>query len=348
MSIFAMGGVLPTATAAAQKKGERVRILAGSVMRTAPGGQVIGVLSRVYEGPVEMVQGGASRLRISGFVSEQSIRLDATRARGVAGAAGAGDYGGVLRTGPSEKDPALATLQRGAVLFAGQKSSTFLAVNRTIWVDNSRLAKLSAPDSRPPTQGPGALASQPNAAEKPATPPAAKPTVSATPALPPMQIVGGSPLRTAPNGDIVSSLPAGTLVNPLRSENGWTRVAIEGWVSTKDLTDASAKAAGELSAADIRADPSGTKGRIVRWTVEALSFQLGDALRRELNGEPYLLARGPGKERSILYLAVPDSLLGAARALAPLTTMTVTARVRSGKSEPGGVPILDLLELVRR
>lgn len=337
--------------AAAQKKGERVRVLAGSAMRTAPGGPVVGVLSRTFEAPVEMVQGSAVRLKIAGFVLEREVRLDGNRQRGVVGPAGGkSETGGTLRTGPSEKEAELATLNRGAVVFSGQKSSAFLSVNRTIWVDKSRLAKFNVPVA---AAKPAAPAPKPVAAE-PQTPKPAPAQITApngrnaSPALPLMQTGGASALRSGPDGNIVTSLPKGALVTPLAAENGWTRVRVEGWVPTKDLTEATEKALGELSAADLRADPAGTKGRTVRWTVEALSYQLADGLRRELNGEPYLLARGPGKERSILYLAVPDSLVTAAQALAPLSTVTVTARVRSGRSQPGGVPILDLLELTRR
>jgi hypothetical protein len=65
-------------------------------------------------------------------------------------------------------------------------------------------------------------------------------------------------------------------------------------------------------------------------------------------GEQYLLALGPGPEKSLVYLAVPQPLLAAARSLPPLAQVTVTARVRNGKSEPAGVPILDLETLTRR
>ncbi|MEO7359526.1 MAG: hypothetical protein ABI120_04310, partial [Gemmatimonadaceae bacterium] len=219
--------------------------------------------------------------------------------------------------------------------------------------------KFNVPAAPPKPKAPAPSAPKPEISAAPSakTPvqaasqtPAAKAAraIAPAPLLPSMQISGSSALRSGPDGHVVATLPEGTVVTPLTADNGWTRVRLEGWVPTSDLTDATEKAAGELSAADLRADPVGTKGRTVRWTVEALSYQIADGLRRELNGEPYLLARGPGKERSILYLAVPDSLVEAARALAPLSTITVTARVRSGRSQPGGVPILDLLELARR
>ncbi len=347
--------VLPLQSALAQKKGDHVQVLAGSALRTVPGGRVVGVLSRALDGPVEMVQGSAVRLRLRGFLSEKSVKLEANGTRAVV--AGAAENHGILRTGPSEKDPALATLQLGAVVFPGPRSASFLPVNRTVWVDKSRLAKLTAPAAsgalKPTRPEARVSAAQTSAAEPVAQAPrptaaAAAVPASLVPALPPKQTIGLSALRLSPDGDPITSLPPGTVVSPLTTDNGWTRVRLEGWIQTKSLAAASAKAAGELSAADLRADPKGTKGRAVRWTVETLSYQLGDGLRRELNGEPYLLARGPGNERAILYLAVPDSLISAARALAPLTSVTITARVRTGRSEPGGVPILDLLELVRR
>ncbi|MEP6764935.1 MAG: hypothetical protein ABJB66_11515 [Gemmatimonadaceae bacterium] len=333
----------------AQKRGERVRVLSGSALRTTPTGDVIGVLSRTFDGQVEAVLGTAVRLHINGFVDAKLLAV-APKSRTVIGAAG-----GTLRDGATEKAPALAELRKGATVFPGEKSGTFVAISRPIWVDKSRLSKFVAAkptEATPTTVKPAAAA------------PAAQAAPQKSASAPPTSMIGkaalvevpGSPLETGiqsslrkgPDGDALLTLPTGTLVTPLASENGWTRVRVEGWVPSKDLIDAEAHAAGSITAADLRADPDGNKGKIVHWSVEALSYQLGDALRRELNGEPYLLARGPGKERAILYLAVPDSLVTAARALPALSSINITARVRSGRSQPAGIPILDLLELFRR
>lgn len=347
--------LLPVLSAArpaeAQQRGETVRVLAGSALRGSPGGAMVGVLSRTFDAPVELVQGSAVRLRLQGFVHEQQMRIEANRSRAVIGGTGSrGAAGGTLRIARGEAEPVLATLQRGAAVFPGEKSGTFLAVNRVVWVDKSRLAKFTAAVSaKAPDRQPARPATTPSPA-KPVTvaPPATPaPTPLPIPASPPLLTTAATALRSAPDGNDLFTLPRGALVTATGVENGWTRVRVEGWVATRDLASAGAKAVGELSAADLRADPAGLKGRIVRWTVEALSYQLGDGLRRELNGEPYLLARGPGKERAILYLAVPDSLVQSARSLAPLSVVTVTARVRNGRSQPGGVPILDVLELVR-
>jgi hypothetical protein len=104
-----------------------------------------------------------------------------------------------------------------------------------------------------------------------------------------------------------------------------------------------------LSAADIRSDPERSKGKLVQWQVEAVALQTADPLRNGLEpGEQYLLALGPGPEKTLLYLAVPEPLLASARSLPPLAQVIVTARVRNGRSEPAGVPILDIQSLTRR
>jgi len=156
-------------------------------------------------------------------------------------------------------------------------------------------------------------------------------------------------LQTGPGGDVLAAVPGGVPLTTLARENGWVRVRLEGWMPDSALNAAGTRSAGALTAADLRANPEGTKGRLVRWSVESLAFQTADDLRRGLTpGEPYLLARGPGAERAVLYLAIPDSLVARARALPPLAEITITARVRTGRSQPSGVPVLDLIDLARR
>jgi hypothetical protein len=146
----------------------------------------------------------------------------------------------------------------------------------------------------------------------------------------------------------VGQLAKGATVEILARDRDWVRVRLEGWVRESDLaiTDSTMR---PLSAADIRANPEGTKGKLVQWHVEAVALQTADALRSGFQqGEPYLLALGPAPEKTLVYLAVPETLLATARSLQPLAQVTVTARVRNGKSEPAGVPILDLQSLTRR
>ena len=162
-----------------------------------------------------------------------------------------------------------------------------------------------------------------------------------------------TPIRTAPSAGAavtpaVGQLAKGATVEVLARDREWVRVRLEGWVRDTDVTVADSTLR-PLSAADIRSDPAGTQGKLVQWHVEAVALQTADALRIGLRpGENYLLALGPGVEKTLVYLVVPAALLPAARSLPPLAQVTITARVRNGKSEPAGVPVLDLQSLSRR
>ena len=164
-----------------------------------------------------------------------------------------------------------------------------------------------------------------------------------------MSAMRGTKLLTAPGGRGLGELATGSVVQPLAREHGWMRVRVEGWVNEGDFAPADSSFGAGLSAADLHADPAGTRGRVVRWEVQVLSFQTADPLRRDMvRDEPYLLARGPTGENALLYLTVPPSLLSEAKAIQPLAHVIITARVRTGRSEPVGTPILDLRTITRR
>lgn len=155
-------------------------------------------------------------------------------------------------------------------------------------------------------------------------------------------------LRDAPGSAAIGELKKTANVDVIARDRGWTRIRIEGWVPDSVLTPADTTYRAGLSAADLRADPAAARGKTVVWTVEFLALQTADPLRHGLaDEEPYILARGPKSENALLYLVVPPSLMGTARALQPLTKVTVTARVRDGRSEPVGIPILDIQTLRR-
>ncbi len=162
-----------------------------------------------------------------------------------------------------------------------------------------------------------------------------------------------TPIRTAPATGAaptpaVGQLAKGANVEVIGRDREWVRVRLEGWVRESDLTVADSTLR-PLSAADLRSDPSGSQGKLVQWDVEAVALQTADPLRTGLQpGEQYLLALGAGAEKTLVYLAVPETLLQTARSLPPLAQITITARVRNGRSEPAGVPILDLQSLSRR
>lgn len=183
--------------------------------------------------------------------------------------------------------------------------------------------------TQPPTSGDSAVAA---------------PSVSAE-----LAPVSHAVLRTAPGDRAVATLDSSARVQVLAHDRGWSRVRVEGWIRDEDLEPADAARYPSLSAADLRADPDASRGKTVRWRVQVIALQTADPLRRDLApNEPYLLAKGPGSEDALLYLAVPPSLLPAARDLDPLSIITVVARVRVGRSTPSGVPILDIERIAQR
>ena len=148
---------------------------------------------------------------------------------------------------------------------------------------------------------------------------------------------------------MLGGIASASTVEIMARQFGWVRVRADGWIAERDLVSGEQVAPPDVTAADLRADPLGMKGRVVQWDVEVMSLQIADPLRVELaRDEPYLLARGPGEENALLYLTVPATMLADARALPPLAKIHITARIRSGRSEPAGTPILDLLSIAKR
>lgn len=169
-------------------------------------------------------------------------------------------------------------------------------------------------------------------------PPAAQTVIPARPAV----------LRGYPDGKPTGRADTSARLEVLARDRNWLRVRMEGWVLATDVVPADSGGLTRMSAADLRADSAGARGKLVRWEVEFVALHTADPLRKGLvDGEPYMLVQGPGDERSLLYIAVPPSLIGMARAVPPLAHLTIVARVRYGRSDPVGVPVLDLQALSR-
>lgn len=161
-------------------------------------------------------------------------------------------------------------------------------------------------------------------------------------------VVRPAPTTGTTPSPAIGEIAKGATVDVIARDRDWVRVRLEGWVHESDLIVADSTLR-PLSVADIRSDPASARDKLVRWEVEVVSVQTADALRTGLQpGEQYLLALGPGAEKTLVYIVVPSGLLQSARSLPPLAQVTVTARIRNGRSEPAGVPILDLQSLTRR
>lgn len=253
-----------------------------------------------------------------------------------------------VRAEASAKAPIVAQLRRGTGVSVLGTAGTFVKIRRTAWVRREALMSPSVA-SPAPTGGVrpvpvGAREATPALVAEPAPNDAAASVPEG--ALKPG--TNGATLTIAPEARGLATLKPGAVLTPLARDRGWVRVRLEGWVRERELVDADSATRGMRSAADLRADPEGTKGAVVRWLVDVLGFQTADGLRRDLSdGEPYVLARGPDGEEALLYLAVPPSLVATARGWPPMSRALITARVRIGRSEPTGVPVLDLQTMTK-
>ena len=153
-------------------------------------------------------------------------------------------------------------------------------------------------------------------------------------------------LYRAPEGQPAGTLAPSAPLRVLGKSGEWTRVALEGWVKSADLEIAPPGVLVGITAAELRTDPQRYAGQVLRWTLQFISAQQADELRPEMpNGASYFLARGPLPERGFVYVVVPDAKRAQLEALAPLATVQVTARVRTGRTRFLGNPVLDLISL---
>ena len=224
--------------------------------------------------------------------------------------------GALMRATGERTAPVVAQLGDGMGLQLVQRTEQWARVRRTGWVQ-SRFVRAGAP--------PSAVAST---APAPAAPPAVAPAAPPVPSTPPESLPGDvavshwTKILTAPTGQELGVLDSGTRLVTGVSDRGWVKVTLEGWVRQADLIPVDSAPITMISAADLRAEPQKYLGRTVRWVVQVIAMQTADPLRKGLTPEePYLLARGPGSESSLLYLALPPSLMEVAKTLKPLSSV---------------------------
>lgn len=326
----------------------------------APGGRALATIASGASVEVRERKGDLVRVSLRGFVD--TAFLGPRKDSFPVGVKGTGTVR--MRASSSRTAAVLADLNAGMGLSRLGAENGFARVQRVGWIAASALGgeRKVAAAARSESKA------EPKAETKPVAAPAARlatnkavvtpvaetksaaPSVDTIPEVPAGSFtpVRAVELRTGPDGRPLGSARPGATMTAVARDRGWVRVRVEGWVPEKELAPADAAKEG-LSAADLRADPDATRGRVVHWQVQVLALQTADPLRRDLiPDEPYLLAKGPGNENALLYLAVPPSLLATAKAIPSLTQVTVTARVRNGKSEPVGIPILDLQSIVKQ
>jgi hypothetical protein len=154
-------------------------------------------------------------------------------------------------------------------------------------------------------------------------------------------------LYRRPDAPPVGVLEAGSPVRVTGRAGQWVRVDASGWVKASDVRGAGADTVSGVTAADLRNDPDAWKGKVLRWAIQFIALQTADELRPDFTpGQRYILARGPAPEYAFVYIVVPPERLAAVSRLQPLDSLTVLARVVTGRSAYLANPILELVDIV--
>jgi hypothetical protein len=318
---------------------QTVQVARPSDLLVAPGGRSIGSV----QAGVALRQGarraGATTVTLEGWV--ESAKVAGRRDSFPQSIAAGGTVR--VRAGAAGDARVVGALVGGAGIRVLERRGPWSRIRRTGWVPASALATGTRSTTAATADAGRPSAEAAAEAEEPARPG----TLGAVRA-PKRASLHAAPLA-ADDAEPVATLPAGASMVEVARDRGWVKVRVEGWIPETELVPADSSFTEGLRAVDLRVDAARVRGRVVRWDVQSISLQKADPLRRGLEpDEPYLLALGPVGENVVLYLAVPPALLAEARALPPMSDLRITARVRLGRSEPTGAPILDLLTLTRR
>lgn len=331
------------------------RISADTDVRSAPNGTVVAQLRAGTSWATGATRGGFTAVTIEAWVD--ASRFGAGRDSFPVTIGGSATLR--IREQPSLNGRILGNFRAGAGMTILQRRDTWARIKREVWVPSAAISVQTANRPASPTSAPrppaarAAAASERQAAATAQQPAAAGQPTTAQVETAPVPSAAGSlrtdrevPLRFGPNGQVLAMLDSGVVVSPQARDRGWVRVRIEGWVPESYFVPADTSFGATLSAADLRADPEGHRGKLVRWRVQVVGMQTADPLRRDMRpNEPFLLAIGPAGEDATIYVTVPPSLMNEARAIPTLANVILTARVRTGRSNPTGAPILELVSV---
>ena len=304
-----------------QRDGERVL--------AEPGGKELG---RVAAGAALVVQGRRgtdTQVLLDGWMFGSSLKPDAREGHNLSVTPPQEN----LRDAPNGR--VLARLVRGALLDSVEPRGGWIHVRRAGWVASAAFA--------------GAATAAPASGSRRTA--RAAPPVDTTPAedVDPRRAVlrRRVQLFLAPDTPSTGFLDAGVPVRITARAGDWVRIEASGWVRESELRPPGSQAVSGVTAAEIRAHPDEWQGKVLRWTIQFISLQTADELRAPdfTPGQRYILARGPAPEYAFVYVTVPDEKLARISELRPLDTLTVVARVRSGRSSFLANPILDLVDV---
>lgn len=348
--------------------GQQGRISSDTDVRSSPGGSVVAQLRAGTTWPTGRSREGFTSVVLTAWVD--ASRFGAPRDSFPITIGGTQNLR--IRETPSLQGRILGSFRAGAGLTVLERRESWARIRRELWVPNSAITVTAASSgsatttpNRPTTRpAEPAATNSPPRPEPPAaraTPPTSAPTVANSPApanpgagnrpapAGSLRAQSAVPLHLGLGGNTIGQLASGTVVTPQARERGWIKVQVDAWVPESLFVPADSAFGASLTAADLRADPDGHKGKIVRWEVQVVGMQLADPLRRDMSrDEPFLLTIGPTGENATIYVTVPQGLITESRTIAPLTNIILTARIRTGRSNPTGAPILEMISFVKK
>jgi hypothetical protein len=326
-SLFALFLTFSAGSELAAQATARVRA-AEENFRREPNGTPVATVLRGAEFPLLAEQGGWAQVELQGWVWAPSLAATTREGFNLRVAATAGEN---LRVSP--QGDVRARLLEGCLLDRVGSSGNWVQVRRTGWLWKASLeisgsaAAAAADASAPPSLAGG---------EPDPRPP---PVITATTPL---------VVYATPDGDTVATFESGAQAQVLGRTGDWVRIRVDGWVYGPAALDSALTFddTGDLSPAQLRADPARYRGALVRWRVQFISLRSAERTRTDFaEGEPFIHARGPAGDAGFVYLAVPEELLSVAEALQPLDYVTVVGRVRTGRSSMLGSPVIDLTDI---
>ncbi len=295
----------------------------GEAFVSEPGGQQLGRLAAGVAVATQGGRGGNTQVTVEGWIIRSSVRAVNQDGHNLAVSRDEN-----LRTVPNGR--LVARLVKGALLDQVEQRGSWVHVRRSGWVAGGAL--VSAPAA--------ASAAAPARADTGA---AADTGADARRAVLRRQVR----LYRAPDAPATGVLEAGVPIRITARAGGWVRVEAAGWVRESDVRDAGGQAVSGVTAADLRSSPEEWQGKVLRWTIQFIALQTADELRPDFAlGQRYILARGPAPEYAFVYVIVPPEKAAEIARLQPLDSLTILARVRSGRSAYLANPILELLDVV--
>jgi hypothetical protein len=295
------------------------------------------ILGSVYQG-TELVAGdtkdGWVEVVLDGWIFGRSVVRTTRDGFDLAVSVSGGEN---LRATPGGR--VLARLANGFLLDEVSRSANGWAqVRRTGWVWGQSLEPVG-------TAGATATADAPS----PSPPSAAPAPAAGSAALDRAVTARQTDVHRIPDSEPTGSLAEDTPVRVLARSGDWVRVATEGWIRESDLKPSSPGVLAGVSGAEVRARPAEFEGKTVQWSVQYIALQTADELRREIPaGQRYMLARGPLPESGFIYIILSPAMMTRIEQLQPLAEVVIIARIKAGRSQYLGNPVVDLVDLAVR